>query len=75
MKPGDVLQVIEPITGSKKNTYALMLDLVRVLSVNHLPVVLVEHFDTKQTFPVNADQLTVELNSKNKAKIKNQNGN
>lgn len=74
MKKGDVVQATELIKG-KNTTYAAAMDLLKIISVNHLPVVLVEHFDTKQTFPVRENQLTTELHPKNKAKIKKQNGN
>lgn len=70
MEVGHLLQTTEEIQGCKKNIYANSLELVEIISLAHWPVLLVKHFDTKQTFPIHSERVTSELNPKNKAKIK-----
>jgi len=71
MKAGDIVEITEPIQGMKKNVYALSFDLVTIISVHHLPVLLVHHYDNIQkTFPVRVEKTTTELHPKNIARLK-----
>ena len=71
MKPGDIVEITEPIQGMKKNVYAVSFDLVTIISIHHLPVLLVQLYDNPvKTFPVHVEKVTTELCPKNSIRLK-----
>lgn len=71
MKDGDIVQAVEAHASTKRVVLCSPLDLLRIISVSMLPVLLVEHYDTKERFAIAVSKVTSDLHPKNKAKLKN----
>lgn len=66
MKRGDIIEITKHIVGGKKNAYANPLDLVQIISADHLPVLLVHQYgNPNNTFPVHVETVTTQLHPKN----------
>lgn len=70
MKAGDMLQPVEIVLTGKRIQIASNLDLLKIISVEHWPVLLVEHYDTKQKFAIHVEKVTTELHPRNARRLK-----
>lgn len=70
MKPGDMIQPVEAVLTGKRIQIASNSDLLKIISVEHLPVLLVEHYDTKHTFAIHVEKVTTELHPRNARRLK-----
>lgn len=76
MKPGDLLEICELITGHKKNVYAKPQDLAVLITDAYSPVLLVHMYgNPNKTFPVKVEATTTTLSKANVQRLKKENKN